>query len=246
MLQSRTVTAILAAAVLVLATNAFWERRARSAQTRQHVVERFANLWTDSGMTWRANRWFGIQTLQNPFDVWVTQEILWEVKPEVVVEAGTHRGGSAALWATLLEQINPESGRVVTIDIEDRSAQARQLPVVQRRVDFLVGSSTDPEIVAEVRRRVKGKRVLVILDSLHTRDHVLAELRAYAELVPVGSYVIVQDTAVNGHPVSPDWGPGPYEAVEAFLAEDDRFVVDRRRERLLMTYNPNGFLKRVR
>jgi cephalosporin hydroxylase len=239
------VSIALAAAVVLLSALNLWQWTARADASRD-LVDRFTIFWTRSGKTWRANHWLGIKTLQNPFDVWVTQEILWEVKPDVVLETGTYEGGSAALWATLLEQINPDAGRVLTIDIEDKSAAARRLPIVQRRVDFLVGSSTAPEIVEEVKRRVEGKRVLVVLDSLHTRDHVLAELQAYAPLVPVGSYVIVQDTVVNGHPSFPDWGPGPYEAVEAFLAENDDFVVDRSRERLLMTYNRMGFLRRVR
>ena len=174
--------------------------------------------------------------------MWVTQEIVWEVKPDLIVEAGTHLGGSAALWATLLEQINP-SGRIVTIDIKNESQDARRLPIVREKGEFLVGSSTDPKVVEAVARRAEGKRTLVILDSDHRRDHVLAELRAYAPLVPIGSYMIVQDGAVNGHPTWPEYGPGPYEA---FLAENDAFAPDRSRERHLMTSNPMGFLKRVR
>jgi cephalosporin hydroxylase len=144
-----------------------------------------------------------------------------------------------------LEHVNPE-GRVITIDIEDESAEARELPISRRRVNYLIGSSTDPKIVEEVQRQVAGKRVLVILDSARYTDHVLDELRAYAPLVPRGSYIIVQDTAMNGHPTAPDYGPGPYEAVEAFLAETEDFVADRSRERLMMTSNPTGFLKRIR
>jgi len=192
------------------------------------------------------SHWFGIRTLQHPFDLWVTQEIISEVVPDLVVEAGTYRGGSSIIWAMLLEHLNPRAS-VLTIDIKDmRAKKAKEMPIARRKVEFLLGGSTDPEIVAGVKQRAKGKKVLLILDSLHTMDHVLDELRAYWEIVPVGSYIIVQDSAINGHPVMPWAGPGPWEAVEAFMKENDHFVIDNSRERFLLTNNPNGFLKRVR
>jgi cephalosporin hydroxylase len=212
----------------------------------REVVERFSVIFArPDARTVFANRWLGIPTQQNPNDVWITQEILFETKPEVIVETGSFRGGSAALYAMLLEQVSP-GGRVISIDITDLTAKAQKLPIVQRSVDFLIGSSVAEEVVADVKRRTAGKKVMVILDSAHTKDHVLAELRAYASLVPVGGYVIVQDTTANGHPIWPDYGPGPYEAVEAFLAENDTFEVDESRERLLHTLHPHGYLKRVK
>jgi cephalosporin hydroxylase len=209
------------------------------------VVNRFNELWYSSGTTWRDNRWMGIPTLQNPMDVWIIQELLVETKPDFVVEAGSYHGGSAAIWAMVLEQVNPK-GRVITIDIEDMMKEARDLQIVRERVDFLLGSSTAPEIVADVARRVKGRSVLLVLDSLHTKDHVLNELRLYSPLVQPGGYVVVQDTHTNGHPVAPDFGPGPYEAVEEFLKGNPNFAVDRTRERLLSTCSPNGYLKRLK
>jgi cephalosporin hydroxylase len=145
----------------------------------------------------------------------------------------------------MLQEINPK-GRVITIDIEDqRPAQAKR-GIARRKVDFLLGSSTDPKIVAEVTQRVKGKKVVVILDSLHTAEHVLNELHAYAPLVNVGSYVIVQDGVINGHPLPVPTGPGPWEAVHEFMQDNPEFAIDRTRERLLVTNNPDGFLKRIR
>jgi cephalosporin hydroxylase len=134
---------------------------------------------------------------------------------------------------------------VITVDIKNKRAE--NLPsITAEKVDFLIGSSTDPGIVAGITERVRGKKVVVILDSAHDKDHVLAELRAYAPMVPEGSYVIVQDSNVNGHPVLPDYGPGPFEAIEEFLAESDEFQVDKTRERLILTLHPNGYLRRVR
>jgi cephalosporin hydroxylase len=210
----------------------------------EEVVTRFWQFLFETKAVFQ-NRFMGVQTIQHPFDAWVTQEIIYDVKPDLIVEAGTYRGGSAALWAMLLEQVSPD-GRVVTIDVEDQVTAAKDLAIVQRKVDFLLGSSTDPEIVAEVTRRAEGRRVLVVLDSLHTKAHVLDELEAYAPLVDVGGYMIVQDGAVNGHPIMPDYGPGPWEAVQEFVAANDDFEIDLSRERFLMTGNPNGYLKRVR
>jgi cephalosporin hydroxylase len=207
-------------------------------------IGRFTRWWALSQDNYQKNHWFGVQTLQNPLDAWIIQEIIYEVRPDFIVEAGTLKGGSAALWAVILEHVNP-AGRVITIDITDQTQQAKQLPIVQRKVDFLVGSSIDPAIVTEVMKRVAGGRTLVILDSLHTRDHVLAELRAYAALVDVGSYVIVQDTGVwrprRNHP-----GGWASDAVEEFLEENDAFVADHTRERFWLTNCPSSWLKRVR
>ena len=155
--------------------------------------------------------------------------------------------------------IELEDGALIEVEVAEAEAQpisgglakkvsstfAKIHPLAVERVDFLLGSSTDPKIVAEVRRRVKGKKVLLILDSLHTRDHVLDELNAYWDIVDRDSYILVQDTAVNGHPVAPDFGPGPWEAVEDFLKVNKHFEIDKSRERFGMTNNPNGFLKRV-
>jgi cephalosporin hydroxylase len=200
----------------------------------REAIRRFREVFAKHRPVFR-NRFLGISTLQNPMDAWIVQELIAETKPDLIVEAGTYRGGSALLWAMIQREVVPD-GRVVTIDIEDqRDAAAAEHPLARERVDFLLGSSTAPEIVAEVRRRAEGRRVLVLLDSLHTADHVYEELRAYADLVPVGGYVVVQDTLV-----------GPIAAIERFLAEKPDFVADRDRERFLVTNTVKGYLKRVR
>ena len=211
----------------------------------QEVLKRFHEIWYNSQNTWVENRWFGIVTHQNPMDVWIVQELFWKLKPDVVVECGAFYGGSAALWATMLAPINPDA-RVISIDIEDRMQEARKLPIVQQKVDFIVGSSTAPEVVADVKKRVAGKKVFLILDSDHSKGHVLNELNSYWDIVPVGGYIHVQDTNVNGHPVLPNFGPGPMEAVREFLTENGRFQVDESQERLLFTLHPNGYLQRMK
>ena len=212
-------------------------------QSKQEIIDNFHKLFYESA-AWDTTRWLGVLSQQNPNDAWVHQEIIFKVKPDFIVEAGTWHGGSAALWATILQQVNP-NGRIITIDIEDKAAEAKKLTIVKQHVDFLIGSSTDPSIIADVQKRVAGRKVLVILDSDHRKEHVLAEMKAYAGLVSVGSYLIVQDTNVNGHPVLANFGPGPMEAVQEFLATNQQFKPDENAERLMFTLHPKGYLKRV-
>ena len=219
-----------------------------AALSRDEVRDLFQQLFDREKLVVK-NRWFGVPTFQHPFDVWIQQEIIFEVAPDFIVETGTHRGGSAGLWAMLLEHTNPD-GRVISIDIVDRRTEAHlSLPLVKQRVDFLLGDAADPKIVEEVARRVEGKKVLVILDDAKDPDHILAELEAYAPLVSLGSYLIVQGTHLGYRVLQwrgPAWAPGAYEGVQRFMARSDQFVIDSSRERLIATESPDGFLKRIR
>jgi cephalosporin hydroxylase len=215
-----------------------------ATQPEQKVIENFHKLYYGS-LVWDKNRWLGVRCQQNPNDAWIHQEIIADVKPDFIIETGTLNGGSAALWATILQQVNP-NGRIITIDIKDEASEAKKLPIVKQYVDFIIGSSTDSAIVSEVKKRVEGRKVLVILDSDHRKDHVLAEMKAYGPLVSAGSYLIVQDTDINGHPVLPNFGPGPMEAVEEFLTWNPEFKSDANAERLMLTLHPKGYLKRIR
>jgi cephalosporin hydroxylase len=211
-------------------------------QTRHEIVDTFHCLYHDSHLfdgTWSDTRWLGVPVAKTPLDLWVYQEILVELRPALVIETGTLNGGSALFLATVLDVLG--AGRVLTIDVETRSGRP-----AHSRIEYATGSSTDPAVHrdATIAAREAGGAVLVVLDSDHTRDHVLAELRLYAPLVSAGSYVIVEDTNVNGHTVSPEHGPGPAEAVEAFLREDSRFEIDRSREKHYLTFNPGGYLRR--
>ncbi len=191
--------------------------------------------------TWRNTFYRGHRVLKLPLDLWVYGEILHEVRPSLVVETGTRYGASALWIADQLELL--DHGRVVTIDIEDLPGRPEH-----PRITHLIGSSTDPAIVEAVRAHVPddGGPVLVILDSDHSREHVLRELDVLAPMVTVGSYVIVEDTDINGHPVLPEFGPGPMEAVAEFLGSRHDFEVDESREKYYVTQNPQGYLRRVR
>ena len=205
------------------------------------AVARFHQLsyqrWIDNSADTLNLSWFGYRLQKCPMDLWTYQELLVRTRPDVVVEAGTFAGGSALFLATILDHLG--HGRIITIDI----APQPDLPV-HPRIEYVLGSSIDPAVVQRVHASVAGRPAMVILDSDHTENHVYAEMTAYSPLVPVGGYLIVEDTNVNGHPAYPSFGPGPMEAVNRFLAERHDFEIDSRCERFLMTLNPRGYLRR--
>jgi cephalosporin hydroxylase len=203
------------------------------------VVRAFHQLYYDSRETiWFNTRWLGVRAQKCPLDLWSYQEILHEVGPDLIIETGTAEGGSGLFLASMCDLLG--RGSVVTIDVLHDPSRPRH-----PRLTYLQGSSTDPAIVEQARRRAgRSDTVLVILDSDHSKEHVRAEMRAYADLVSVGSYLIVEDTNINAHPVLPDFGPGPWEAVEEFLKERPDFAVDPDREKFLLTFNPMGYLRR--
>jgi cephalosporin hydroxylase len=209
---------------------------------RSGLVDRFHALFYDSKDVpegWRGVRWLGTDALKCPLDLWVYQEILHELRPDLVIETGTNRGGSALFLASVMDLIG--SGEVVSIDIAELPGRPSH-----PRIGYLRGSSTSPGIVEQVRSRAaRARKVMVILDSDHRAAHVREELRLYAPMVTPGQYLIVEDTNLNGHPVFPGFGPGPMEAVQEFLRQEGTFVPDRSRERFLFSFNPGGYLRRT-
>jgi cephalosporin hydroxylase len=203
------------------------------------VVDQFHGLYYGRReQTWGNTFWLGHRALKCPLDLWCYQEMLHDVRPELIIETGTYHGGSALFLASICDLMG--QGNVLTIDVDRREDRPRH-----PRITYLTGSSTSDAILRQVRRRAKGtSRVLVILDSGHAKDHVLAELLTYAPLVTPGSYLVVEDTNLNGHPVESDHGPGPAEAVAEFLEGNDAFARDESREKFLLTFNPGGYLKK--
>jgi len=187
--------------------------------------------------TWKSTSWLGTRIWKCPLDMWIYQELITRVRPDVILETGTNAGGSAHFLATICDQLG--SGRIVTVDIETLPNRPQH-----ERITYLEGSSTAPEIVARMAQEASGT-VMVILDSDHSRAHVLEELKAYAPLVTPGSYLIVEDTNINGHPARPGWGPGPTEALQEFLPSHPEFRVDSDCEKFFMTFNPGGYLQRI-
>ena len=199
-------------------------------------------------------RWMGRPVIQFPQDLVAMQEILWEVKPDLVIETGVAHGGSLIFYASILELIG--RGKVIGVDIEIRphNREAIEAHPMFRRIELIEGSSTDAEVFERVRASATGQQtVLVALDSNHTHDHVLAELRLYSQLVTPGSYLIAFDTIVETMPrefsANRPWKPGdnPATAVRQFLSESDRFAVDEEIDRkLLISVAPGGYLRCLR
>lgn len=199
--------------------------------------------------------WMGRPMIQFPADILALQEIIWGVRPDMVVETGIAHGGSLVFFASMLQLLGGRRD-VVGVDIEIRPHNRREIeshPMFPW-ITLIEGSSTDEPVAAKVRALAAGRSaVLVVLDSMHTHDHVLRELELYAPLVTRGSYLVVFDTIIEDLPddAYPDrpWNrhDNPKTAVREFLKTSDRFEVDRALEdKLLITAAPQGFLKCVR
>lgn len=213
-------------------------RRKQPERTDEQVISEFNRIYYDS-MVYMDTPWLGVNAQKCPMDLWTYQEILFSKRPDLVIETGTYGGGSALFLASICDLIG--NGRVISVDISPQS------PLPEHpRISYMSGrSSTDKGVIEEVRRAADNSaRVMVILDSDHSRDHVIAELELYSPLVTVGQYLVVEDTNINGHPVLADFGPGPMEAVAAWLPTVRGWVHDTRPERFMVTFNPSGYLLR--
>ena len=197
--------------------------------------------------------WMGRPIIQYPQDIIAMQEIIWNVRPDLIIETGIAHGGSLIFYASMLELLG--KGKVLGIDIDIREHNRREIEKhpMFKRITMIEGSSVEKSVIEKVRKYAQGKKqVLLSLDSLHTHDHVLRELEAYSPLVTRGSYCVVFDTIVEDLPdeYSADrpWGKGnnPKTAVWKFLEGNDRFVIDKEIEnKLLITGCPEGYLKCV-
>lgn len=208
---------------------------------QQQVIRDFNQIWHESvDGTWHTTRWRGTKIIKCPMDLFIYQEIIHRVKPGAIIETGTCFGGSALFLGDMCEIMG--KGRVMTIDV-----RKPRRPIKHNRVKTYTGSSTDPKTMVHVKAFLKKNPgpVLVILDSDHRMNHVLKEIALYGPLVTPGSYLIVEDTNLN-QDVRKDHGPGPHEAVEAFLPTQTRFERDATCERLHATFNPGGYLKCLR
>lgn len=196
--------------------------------------------------------WLGVPIIQTPEDIVLLQEIIFKIQPDIILEVGIAHGGGMILEASLLELFG--NGKVIGIDVDIREHNRKVLEAhpLAKRLEFIEGSSIAPEVIAEVKKRIPaGAKVLVSLDSDHTKPHVLKELELYQEFVPVGSYMIVLDTissdlAKRGAAKEVYIDNGPAEAVTEFLKTNDKFVIDTSFNKLYASHGQNGFLKRVK
>jgi cephalosporin hydroxylase len=196
------------------------------------LVEKTDNF---SGVTW-----LGQPIWQNIFDLWTIQETLFEIKPELLIECGTNRGGSALFYAHLFDLMG--HGRIVTVDVE------KMHEVSHPRVTFLIGDSVGPDVVGQVRSAVDAAKgpVMVILDSDHSKPHVARELEIYSPFVTEGSFLLCQDGVMDVLPALSNGLAGPLPAIREFLQRHPEFEADvARSERFLITHHPMGWLRRL-
>ncbi|SCY87077.1 cephalosporin hydroxylase family protein [Desulfoluna spongiiphila] len=199
--------------------------------------------------------WMGRPIIQYPQDIMALQEIIWQVKPDLIIETGIAHGGSLIFSASMLELLGGD-GEVLGLDIDIREHNRLEIEKhpMSKRITMLEGSSIDEEIVRQVVEFARGKKkVLVCLDSMHSHEHVAKELELYSPLVNQGSYLVVFDTIIEDMPVGsfPDrpWDKGnnPKTAVWEFLKHNDRFVIDEEiQNKLLITVAPDGYLKCIK
>jgi cephalosporin hydroxylase len=212
-----------------------------------------AQLWTRAGWQKRVSymiTWLGIPIIQLPEDILMMQDLIWKIKPNVIVETGTAHGGTAVFYASLQELLG--NGRVISIDLEIREHNRRAIQAhpMSKRITLIEGDSTDQRTVERVREMIRPtERVLVALDSNHTYKHVRQELENYAALVTPGSYIVVFDGIMEMLVDAPNGKPGwatdnPATAIREFLMEHREFEVDPNCNRLAATYSPGGFLRR--
>jgi cephalosporin hydroxylase len=200
--------------------------------------------------------WLGRPIIKYPNDIVATQEIIWAVKPDLIIETGVAHGGSLMLSASMLELLGGDR-RVIGIDIDIRSHNRQEIEAhpLAKRIDLVEGSSVAPDVYERVRNLAAPyKTVMVFLDSLHTHEHVALELQIYAPLVSVGSYLVLPDTFIEYFPKGYyahnrpwDVGNNPMTALREFMTHTDDFEIDRNlSDKLMITEAFDGYLRRVR
>ena len=217
-------------------------------------LEEMAKLWVKTAAHHRLMyepTWLGIPIIQLPEDIVMMQELIYKVKPDVIVETGVAHGGTAVFYASLLELLG--KGRVIGVDIEIRKYNEVAIKghFLSKRIDLIQGSSVDPAVLKKVRSKIKGAdRVLIVLDSNHSHDHVLKELESYAPLVSSNSYLVAMDGAQewvwNIPAGKKEWKKdNPLRAIKEFLKHHPEWKADPYYNRFMVTSSPSGFLHRV-
>ncbi len=180
------------------------------------------------------SKWMGVPAQKCPTDAWLYQEIIYELRPDIIIECGTALGGGALFLANMCDLV--ENGRILTIESKTGISQPKH-----NRIKYFTGSTLDNDIIDQIRKEISGvSKAMVILDSEHKYEHVILELEKYCSFVTIGQYLIIEDSFWTD---TEDRGPGG--ATEDFLKEHREFIIDKDIHKFLLTYNPNTYLKRI-
>jgi cephalosporin hydroxylase len=209
------------------------------------LAKRYYHLWYYNTGVWQQTTWMGVQTYKSPMDMWNYQEILVSLQPSVVIEFGTWHGGSALFFSSVMQQI----GRpYVVVSVDITASRISEKTKSDPNIHLLTMSSASPEArqsVRTLRQKFPGP-AFAILDSDHSKQHVLAEMVNLRDILVTGDYLVVEDSNINGHPVAKSFGPGPYEAIQEYFRmfpQDYDHDFDRERK-FGFSFAPNGFLRR--
>lgn len=200
------------------------------------IADDFGKLFYEHWNKYERN-WLGVHIIKYPTDLFIYQMMLYDNKPDFLIETGTYRGGGTLFFASMFDLIG--HGQVVTVD--KRLIKGRPK---HDRITYITGPSTDTNTLKTVKDKIGNGSCMVVLDSNHGCGFVKRELRYYSKFVTPGQYLIADACYLNGHPIKPDYGPGPYEAVQWFMNNTKDFIVDPIEERYMITKNPGGFLRR--
>lgn len=233
------------------------KRKSIEKQGKDRDLKKLATRLISESLKYKysyAFSWLGRPFIQIPQDIVALQEIIWEVKPDLIIETGIAHGGGLVFYASMLELIG--KGEVLGIDIDIRQRNRKEIEghKMFKRIRIIEGSSTDDKLIEQVKKVAKSHRkIMVCLDSSHEHKHVLKELELYSPFVSKGSYIVVFDTIIEYLPgkffQNKPWGKGnnPATAIKIFLRKNKNFIADKKIEnKLLITLIPGGYLKRVR
>jgi cephalosporin hydroxylase len=209
------------------------------------LAKRYYHLWYYNTGVWQQTTWMGVQTYKSPMDMWNYQEILVSLQPAVIVEFGTWHGGSALFFSSVMQQI----GRpYVVVSVDIAASRISEKAKADPNIRLLTVSSASPEVresIQFLKQKFPGP-TFAILDSDHSKQHVLAEMLNLRDILVAGDYLVVEDSNINGHPVGKSFGPGPYEAIQEYsrmFPHDYEHDFDRERK-FGFSFAPNGFLRR--
>lgn len=226
-------------------------REEKNIEHLERVGDEWVRLSMENKLSYEID-WLGIPIIQTPEEIILMQEVIFCVQPDYVIETGIAHGGSLILYASIMEAIG--KGKVIGIDIDIREHNKKVLEKHRlfKRLELIEGNSISEEIVDQIKKKIPdGAKVMVCLDSNHYKEHVLKELELYKEFVSLNSYLVVYDTITSkmaelGATDKTYINNGPKEAVEEFLNTNDDFQIDKKFNRLIISYSPDGFLKRIK